>query len=200
MKKYTKSRTYVVMILCFGVLILTLYYGGYYYAVNYLKSDNLVRKSDQIDIYANTKDEEIVTKRTRYIEEAYDIDTEEIRKSESDIPIEYIGYNREQLIDYLARFMSNNEDRTLKNIQLISFSDDAVVIRKTVCTPSKIYKYFVVSEENIIKIYDVDKKVIIIDTGIDIENLDEECRKNLEKGFYLETIHELYSYLESVTT
>ena len=93
-----------------------------------------------------------------------------------------------------------SDDETLLNVQLISFSPDSVVIRKTICNPTNIYSYFVISENNIIKIYNAGKDSLFIDTGIDISNFEEEYIEELNDGFYVETIHDLYNYLESITS
>lgn len=82
----------------------------------------------------------------------------------------------------------------------MSFSADSIVIRKTICNPTNLYNYFVISENNIIKIYNANRDSLFIDTGIDISNFEEEYKLELTDGFYIETIHDLYNYLESITS
>ena len=208
MRLRLKHITYVVYFVALASVFALIYYGGYYYAVNHLKSDNLVTIDDTFNntpginsiTAVNETDEQIVLSKSKYIEESYNTDTGEITKTEADVPIEYIGLTREGIIDYLTTYKENNSDRTLVNIQLVSFSADSIVIRKTVCNPTAIYNYFVISENNIIKIYNANKDSLYIDTGIDISNLDESYKEELDKGFYVETIHEVYNYLESVTS
>ena len=45
-----------------------------------------------------------------------------------------------------------------------------------------------------------DRTSLYLDTGISIDSVDEEERSHLETGFYIETIHELYNYLEGITS
>ena len=118
------------------------------------------------------------------------------------MPIVLLGLDREAVIDYLTTYKATNVgtgDNVL-NIQLVSFSAEQVVIRKTIRDIDEIYNYYVVSEDSIIKIYHSDQTTLFADTGIDISNIDEEYKKDLENGFYIETIHELYNYLESITS
>lgn len=203
-----KHTTYVVYFIALASVFALLYYGGYYYAINYLKSDNLVTIDDTLSntpginsiTAVNETDEQIVLAKAVYIEECYNTDTGELTKHESSIPVEYIGLTRDGMIDYLTTYKDNTTDRTLVNIQLVSFSSDNIVIRKTVCNATTIYNYFVISESNIIKIYNANRDALYIDTGIDIRNLEEPYQDELKQGFYIETVHELYNYLESVTS
>ena len=62
------------------------------------------------------------------------------------------------------------------------------------------YNYFVISENNIIMIYNANHDKLFIDTGIDVSNIEEQYKEELKDGFYIETIHDLYNYLESITS
>lgn len=207
MKSIFKRYTYLFGLLAAGVFCAMIYFGGYFYAVNYLDSDNLVTKDEAasrtpgINV-ANTSENEpeIVMQNAQYTEEIYNSDTDAFTKENLTLPVEYIGLTRDEIIDYLTRFMNENEDKTLLNIQLVSFSQNSIVIRKTTCNPKNVYNYFAVSEDNIIKIYTADKEKLYIDTGINVSNLEEAYKEELKTGFYVETIHDLYNYLESVTS
>lgn len=115
-------------------------------------------------------------------------------------PVEVLGYNRQQLIDYLTTYMSKNKDETLVNIQLVSFSTDSVVVRKTVRTIEKTYNYYVLVENGMISVYKADKETKYFDTGIHLSEVEEKERQKLTDGFYVEDIRELYNYLESITS
>ena len=76
-----KRISYIVYFIALASVFSLIYYGGYYYAVNYMKSDNLVTKEEVVNNNPGVK----------------------------------------------------SDDETLLNVQLISFSPDSVVIRKTIC-------------------------------------------------------------------
>lgn len=204
-----KKLTYIVYFIALASVFSLIYYGGYYYAINYMKSDNLVTIEEAASSnpginndtsFVGQVNEQIVSSDAKYVEECYNTDTEALTKTENKIPVEHIGFTREQVIDYLTTYAEKNSDPTLTNIQLVSFSADSIVIRKTICNPTNLYSYFVISENNIIKIYNSNRDSLFIDTGIDISNFEEEYKLELTDGFYIEIIHDLYNYLECITS
>ena len=72
-----KHITYVVYFIALASVFALIYYGGYYYAVNHLKSDNLVTIDDTLSntpginsiTAVNETDEQIVLAKSKYIEE-----------------------------------------------------------------------------------------------------------------------------------
>lgn len=212
MKLSLKKTAYIVSFLALSSIFALLYYAGYYYAANYMKSDNLITKEDAAGmnpgINKSTEDaaevgspaEQTITSKTGYIEESYNSDTGELTKTEKNVPVDLIGLNRNQVIDYLTTYKERNTDKSLINIQLVSFSAESLVIRKTVCSIEELYSYYVISESDIIKIYNANRDTLFLDTGIDISHFEEEYKEELNEGFYIETIHDLYKYLESITS
>lgn len=207
MKGFFKRYTCFLCLIGAGCLCALLYFGGYFYARRYFDSDNLITKEEAasltpgINVSNSAEDEpEIICKSATYTEETYNTDTESYTKESISIPALYIGMTKDEVVDYIAESMKNNSDKTLINMQLLSFSRENLVIRKTVCNPKNVYNYFAVSENEIIQIYTADKQTHFIDTGINISNIEEIYKEELEKGFYIETIHDLYKYLESITS
>ena len=205
-----KKAAYIVSFFIIISVCALLYYAGYYYTTSRgMFSDNLIRKKDVESqnplVYSETKNvtntkSQIVTKNTKYIVETYNIDEDKMITESLDVPVEILGYDRERVSDYLDGIKSKSSEKNLINIQLKSFSGEQIVVRKTIVNNETIYKYFVISENDVIKIYNSDKKTLFADTGISITGLDEEYKNKLTEGFYIETIHELYNYLESVTS
>ena len=148
MKLSLKRVAYLTYFVALAMTFAVLYYGSYYYALKYMTSDNIITKdklqedNPAVDYMnreqdlneVNAEQENIISNRTNYVEESYNMDTDELQKETMTPPVEVLGYNRQQLIDYLTTYMSKNKDETLVNIQLVSFSTDSVVVRKTVRT------------------------------------------------------------------
>lgn len=207
-----KKAAYIVSFFTLASVFALLYYAGYYYATsNHIGSSNLITKEEVASSNPSMKNtdtmqevvseaEQIITTDTKYIEEHYNSDTGELTKQAKDMPIELLGLNRSQVIDYLTTFKSSNAEESIVNIQLVAFSGEQVIIRKTIRDINELYHYYVVCENEIIKIYHSDKKTLFVDTGIDISNIDDEYKVALRNGFYIETVHELYNYLESITS
>lgn len=209
MKLSLKKTAYIVSFFTLASIFALLYYAGYYYTSNHMSNDNLITKEDAKsmnpglssgDVAVSNSEDMTITGKTEYLVESYNIDTGELTKESLPIPVDLIGLNREGVIDYLTTYKEISVDETLQNIQLVSFSDNLLVIRKTVCNISELYSYFVVSEDDIIKIYNSNRDTLFIDTGINITNLEEQYKSELYAGFYVETIHDVYNYLESVTS
>lgn len=214
MKLSLKRVAYLTYFVALAMTFAVLYYGSYYYALKYMTSDNIITKDklqednpavDYMNLEqdlneVNAEQENIISNRTNYVEESYNMDTDELQKETMTPPVEVLGYNRQQLIDYLTTYMSKNKDETLVNIQLVSFSTDSVVVRKTVRTIEKTYNYYVLVENGMISVYKADKETKYFDTGIHLSEVEEKERQKLTEGFYVEDIRELYNYLESITS
>ncbi len=214
MKLSLKRVAYLTYFVALAMTFAVLYYGSYYYALKYMTSDNTITKdklqedNPAVDYMnreqdlneVNAEQENIISNRTNYVEESYNMDTDELQKETMTPPVEVLGYNRQQLIDYLTTYMSKNKDETLVNIQLVSFSTDSVVVRKTVRTIEKTYNYYVLVENGMISVYKADKETKYFDTGIHLSEVEEKERQKLTDGFYVEDIRELYNYLESITS
>ena len=214
MKLSLKRVAYLTYFVALAMTFAVLYYGSYYYALKYMTSDNIITKdklqedNPAVDYMnreqdlneVNAEQENIISNRTNYVEESYNMDTDELQKETMTPPVEVLGYNRQQLIDYLTTYMSKNKDETLVNIQLVSFSTDSVVVRKTVRTIEKTYNYYVLVENGMISVYKADKETKYFDTGIHLSEVEEKERQKMTDGFYVEDIRELYNYLESITS
>ncbi len=200
-----KKAAYIVSFFVIITVLMALYYTGYYFTEKSEFSSNLLTKEEvekeNPAIYnVSNVDEQIITKNTEYIIETYNSDTEDLSVNTENVPIEILGYDREKMTEYIEKKRQTATEKNVINMQLKSFSGDKVVVRKTIVNLESIYHYYVVSEDNVIKIYNSDKKQLFTDTGISTEDLNEESREKLKQGFYIETIHELYNYLESVTS
>lgn len=215
MKLSLKRTAYMIYFVALALTFAVIYYGSYYYGLKYMTSENIITKekiqedNPAVD-YTNSSDNLnevnadmnlVITSKTDYIEESYNIDTEELSKNTIVAPIEVLGYNREQLIDYLTTYMTKNTDETLVNIQLVSFSAETVVVRKTIRKVEKNYSYYVkASEDGELLIYKADKITKYFDTGIMLNEVEEDEREKLKEGYFIEDIHELYNFLESITS
>lgn len=215
MKLSLKRTAYMIYFVALALTFAVIYYGSYYYGLKYMTSENIITKekiqedNPAVD-YTNSGDNLnevnanmnlVITSKTDYIEESYNIDTEELSKNTIVAPIEVLGYNREQLIDYLTTYMTKNTDETLVNIQLVSFSAETVVVRKTIRKVEKNYSYYVkASEDGELSIYKADKITKYFDTGIMLNEVEEDEREKLKEGYFIEDIHELYNFLESITS
>lgn len=205
MKKAAYAMTFVFL----SFLFVMAYYCCYYYATNNMKSGNvktIYEKMDENPVLdddytdAGVSDEIVVTEDTQYILETYDTDDGTITKEEQNVPVELLGLDRNGIIEYLSEY-ENDEDENVTNMQLVSFSDSCMVIRKSVSGEKESnYSYWIIDESGTVKVYKSDKKELYLDTGIESSSLEKEDKKKLKTGFYIEDIKALYNYLETITS
>ncbi|MDE5781944.1 MAG: hypothetical protein K2I03_10815 [Lachnospiraceae bacterium] len=206
MKKIAYTFSFIVLSFVFVMA----YYCCYYYATNNMKSDGIKTIYETMDenpalnddmADANAVKEEIVSSETRYILETYNMETNTITKEELTVPVEYLGMDRQSMIDYLSDCNDSDVDDNTENIRLVSFSSACIVIRKSVKHEDKTeYNYWITEENGIVMVYKADKEELYLDTGIETIDLEKEDKKKLQNGFYLENIQELYNYLETITS
>lgn len=205
-----KKVAYIVSFISLSFVFVMAYYCCYYYMTNQMKSDEIKTIYEAMDenpalgdavADADSVDADVIGSDTQYILETYDVDAETLTKEELPVPIEFLGMDRQAMIDYLSEYNSSQKEKDTTNIQLVAFSNACVVIRKSVKQEEKTeYNYWIIEEKGIVKVYKADKKNLYLDTGISTENLEKEDKKKLKSGFYIENIENLYNYLETITS
>ena len=110
----------------------------------------------------------------------------------------------------MEQFQEKGEE--VKNISMISFSHDTLVLRKDVTDSIAIsetikkyqndnpYNYYMVLEDGYLIVYKQDKTTVFLETGIREDELDETDRAQLLQGVGVKNISELYRYLEGYTS
>lgn len=174
-------------------------YGSYRYAEKEAETDKVEKESKQ----AGTKKEQIITSNTQYIIEKYDQDSEELVKEERTIPPEYIGLSRNQmenlLIQEMAIMSKEEEERGLYSMTLQMFSPEKIVIRK-VYSETREEGFLLKILDGEVAIYSQDGYELYEKTGITEDNLTQEDKKALEKGYCVKNEKELYSILENFSS
>lgn len=206
------KKTYIICFLGLAVLFSATYYASYRYALDHLKSDNISEISDLSaknpaltdDTVAavDSVNEDVITKNTIYILESYNLTDDSITKETLEVPIEFLGMTRDDLILYLQKYMDNlsQSEKNIVNFQLISFSESNIVLRKSFNDNLDEYKYWLTDVDGTIVVYKADKQTVYINTTIKTENLPEDEQEKVKQGRYIQSIHELYDYLESYTS
>lgn len=195
-----KRKYSVICVFFLSFLALSLMcYGSYRYAENRSVQERKERKSRQ----TSGKEKNKITSRTKYIIEKYDEESEELVKEERMMPPEYIGLNRSQLQDQLAKEMATisreEEENGLISITLQSFSDEQIVVRNTYSEKNE--KGFVLKlMDGEVAIFSGDGKTLYEKTGIMEQNLAEEDCELLRKGYVIQNEKELYSILENFSS
>lgn len=211
MKKSKRFLYLSLILLCF----LMSYVAGYAYARIHLKSDNIRRIDDTASenpvldssiSVAGTTDESIVKKDTQYIVQSYQKEAKNGKQSEMSeqietLPLELIGMTRDDLVDYYSAYQNKEDiENGLTNIQVVSFTGDTLIVRKSFEPVQTVYHYWMVEQENHLIVLKADKETVYINTAIRVDTLPQEEQDKLKDGIPIESIHELYSYLETYTS
>lgn len=152
----------------------------------------------------DTISEEVILPTTTYVLEVYDMKTNQIESENLNPPGHLIGLTREKIIEYLDHYMSDmtlsEYNKGLMSYELVSFSGDKVVLRKSYNEDLVPYRYYVVVKNGYVVVYNSDLKSVYKYTFIEAKNLSEEDRIALSKGIYVNNLEELYGLLESYTS
>ena len=139
-----------------------------------------------------------------YIEEIYDLSTKQLDSIEKIPPGFLIGMTKEELTAYLADYTENlsleEYEAGLLSYDVVSFSEDKVVLRKTYDATKVPYKYYVNITKGMVTVYYSDLESVYEYTHIPAVDLAEEDRVALAEGIYVKDREELYSILEGFSS
>lgn len=206
-----KVAIYAISFLSLSVLLSTCYFISYQYALKEFNRNATEQSGIQGDYSRNSVSDVTVKAKTTvepdaaYTEQTYDMATEKIKEEKKNIPNDFVGLTREQVISRLNSYVENKSlaeyNKGLVSYQLVSFSSDKVTVKKTYNSEGILYKYYMAVLDDNVVVYYSDKKTVYDDeTGIVLENLSEEDSRDLMYGKWIKDERELYSVLENYTS
>lgn len=179
------------------------YYFSYKKAAEHSKKENNIIGAEQIKS-VDTSKQDIVMPDTECILEIYDTATKQKVTGVFENREELLGRTREELLFYLDYYMEEPPveefQKGLIAYELLSFSKDRVVLRKTYDSNRVLYEYYIAVFDNEVVVYYSDKKTIFEYTGISTENLPEIELRKLNYGIYVKNKEELYGILENYSS
>lgn len=214
----------IICIFFFGSLAGISYLGGYLFALDFFKFDNLRSYDEEIlknpvlenkpdNMEAGMNESAFVKSDTLFILQDFNLDTEETHDNKMVMPIEYLGMNMHEVADYISRNYDKyrEDDIELINVMLISFSDDKMVIRRCyydikedetteITDDEGEIKYYIMENKGYVTIYKADKITIFLNTEILMTTLSPEDIEQIKEGIGVKDIFEMYGYLESFTS
>lgn len=188
--------------LAVGVLTGTYYY-SYQKATKHARENTNIIEAEQVE-QADTRKQDIVWPDTECVLEIYDKGTGQQVKGKLPDREEILGKNRKELIEYLSVYMEElpleEFQKGLLSYELLSFSADRVVLRKTYDSGLVGYEYYIAVFDNEVVVYYSDKKTVYEYTGISVKNLPEIELRKLNYGIYVKNQEELYGILENYSS
>ncbi len=205
------KKQLVVLFVMTG-LLMVLFSLGLLIAGNSKKETVLTKAAETLPVGETT--EELVGRNTEYVMEVHDLDSDKVTVRQKSLPVELIGLSREDLLNYISNHKEQFQEKgeEIRNISMISFNGDELVLRKDVTESvaisetvrkseeEPVYHYYLMLEDGVLVVYKKDKTTIFLETGIEVENLDEDERARLNQGIGITNISELYRYLEGYTS
>lgn len=146
----------------------------------------------------------IITSDTVYLVEEVNMADGTIIEKEEEMPLKYIGLDRDMLIDELKLYEQNPPLTDLKQgfeaIELSAFSKDRVVVCKYYRREKENKGYYLMVADHYVVVYEEDKETIHMNTDILLESLSDELQKEIMAGKYMEDEQALYNFLESYSS
>ncbi len=174
-----------------------------YVTIKQIESTTQVTTDKEVVEVAVPK-ENIISSKTIYVLENYDLANSELTKETLNIPDYLVGLNREGVLGYLDEYMSDLKlsefEKGLTSFELISFSEKEVILRKNYNSKKVNYKYYLAVMDGFVTVFYSDLKTIYEYTDIDITTLSEDDQVQLLHGIYVKDIEELYGLLENYSS
>lgn len=202
----------LLVLLILGIFVMILFIAGYHYGRE-IPGGEIDIAEDSVVFPEGETDEPLLEQEAVCVIESYDLDKDELTAEEMRLPVEFIGLTKRDVIDYITshKELFQEEDEEIKNISMISFEHDRLVLRKEVTKAVSVsdiiipneniaYHYYMVIEAGYLVVYKQDKTTVFLETGISREDLSEDDVKMLLEGIGVKNISELYRYLESYTS
>lgn len=202
---------YAISFLSLSVVLTTCYFVSYRYAVTKYdpqatKHSGITRSATGAEARnASSDSKTIVAVDAEYVEQICDIATDKQKENKKNIPNDFVGLTREEVISCLNGYMSNKSleelNKGLVSWELVSFAADKVVVKKTYNSKGVIYKYYMAIRDNNVVVYYSDKKTVFDDeTGINLDDISLEDKRELLYGKWIQNEDELYGVIEGYTS
>ena len=150
------------------------------------------------------KVEDTILPTTEYTLQTYDVETDTTKEEVLPTPSYLIGLTREDVIQYLKDYMQdlplNEFQKGLVSFEVMSFSTDNIVLKKTYDADNIEYKYYLKEQNGYIVAYYGDQKTVFDYTGVSIENLSAFEQQQLQEGIAVKDLDELYALLENYSS
>lgn len=198
-----KKKQRIGFLLCSIPVLLFIFFGSYALSKKYAtKTNDIIYSTKPKELPADASQEEVVRATTEIVYEMYR-KGEKIKEETIKAPAEYVGKTRVELIDLLEENINNMSKEELEdgleNLELVSFSDKRIVIRKKYGDFLP-YKYCLYIENGAVSVYYSDKKTVYSYTDIKAETLPDSVRKELYSGMEIDSLGALYDFLESYSS
>lgn len=129
-----------------------------------------------------------------------DLSTKKREEQKETVPAKYVGMDRETFLrcmeDEVAAPALAERKQGLVSIEVQSFSPQRIVILKSYRNHQVADSFYAAFSENLVIIYEEDKRSVYMRTGIDGRMLPDPVRNEISYGKEIESRQELEAFLE----
>lgn len=200
------KKTYILSLFLFAVLSVSVYFLTYKVSKDIYEdeSNQTEIKQENLVISADTNNEQTVTNTTKYILEHYNSKEFTLKEETLPTPADFVGLTRDELINYLKKYEEapslEDKKQGFESFELVSFSKDQIVLRKSYHPYEEDYKYYLIGENGLVTVYYVDKSTIYEYTDIVVDELPDDLKEEVINGKYISTVDDLYNFLENYSS
>lgn len=199
MKKYSIAFLVYAAVLCFA------YYGSYRLTYGHYREETKEEMSHAGEaVMTDTAKEAILKSDTEYIIESYNRKTGQTEEIRSPIPMTLLGLNREETESYAAGYSDDpgidELEAGFEHMELVAFSGDRVIFRKTYMPWEKEYKYSLGEADGCVVVYYLDNRTVYEYTDIPCDGLPGDIQSRIRNKTCRMDIHELYDFLENYSS
>lgn len=150
------------------------------------------------------RQEPIMTADTSYVVQSYDVLSGQVQEAEELAPDKFMGLDRERLSEEIGEYNANPSltdlERGFTFMELISFSPERVVVRKSYEIVDTEKGFFLLNENHYVVVYDYSLSHVYMNTDILVESLPENLQKEILNMKFVEDEKGLYNFLESYSS
>lgn len=202
------KKLYVACFFILGITFTLIYYAGYQVTKISLQAETNIETTTMPQatnvVVADRVKESIINRKTNYILETYMLNDNTIKEETLPMPIEFLGYTRNDLINYLNKYMEKLKEVEIKeglvSFELVSFSSSVIVLRKTFHIKEPEYLFYLKIERGNVTVYQIEDDQVYAYTDIKMVDLPDEMQLEILNGKYFENIGELYEFLETYSS
>ena len=162
------------------------------------------KASMQEQVPVSLSDAPIMTANTRYVVQEYNAVDKQLTEAEKAAPDKFIGLDRQKLAQEIENYNENptltDQEQGFTYMELVSFSDDKVVVKKSYEPRTEPQGFFLLNENHYVVVYDQDLSHVYMNTDILVEGLSEKLQEEIINMKYVKDEGELYNFLESYSS
>ncbi len=166
--------------------------------------DEAPAKIEEEPMEVAMSEEPVLSANTNYVVQTYDTLSGQTTEAEETAPDKFIGLNRDRLADEIVEYNSNPSLTDLEQgftfMELVSFSSDRVVVRKSYERIDTEKGFFLLNENHYVVVYDYSLSHVYMNTDILVESLPEKLQEEILSMKFVEDEKGLYNFLESYSS